>query len=126
MGVVFLLEAAFIFLVTQISGHPVLFVMIFPVVFFGYGQLNTLLGATSGDLFGARQASANFGLVYTGKGAAALFSGWGAAAIASAFAGSFVAPYYIAAVCDVIAAILAFFVLKPIARRTVARARQSH
>ncbi len=121
MGVVFLIEAAFIFLVTQISGHPVLFVVIFPIVFFGYGQLNTLLSATSGDLFGSRHASANFGMIYTGKGAAALFSGWGAAAIAAAFAGSFAAPYYIAAVCDVIAAGLAFFLLKPIARRTVAR-----
>jgi OFA family oxalate/formate antiporter-like MFS transporter len=53
-----------------------------------------------------------------------LFSGWGAAAIAAAFAGSFVAPFYIAAGCDVLAALLAFFVLKPIARATPAKARE--
>ena len=124
MTVVFLLEALCIFLVTQITGNPILFVVIFPVVFFGYGQINPLLSATTGDLFGSRNASVNFGMVYTGKGAAAMFSGWGAAAIASAFAGSFAAPYYIAAVCDVLAAALAFFALKPIARKTLARARQ--
>jgi OFA family oxalate/formate antiporter-like MFS transporter len=113
------------FFVTQITGNPVLFVIIFPIVFLGYGQINTLLSATTGDLFGTRNVSANFGMIYTGKGAAAMFSGWGAAAIASAFAGSFAAPYYIAAVCDVFAAALAFFALKPIARRTVARAENS-
>jgi len=124
MLIVFILEAGSIFAVTQIAGDPILFVIVFPLVFFGYGQLNTLLSATTGDLFGSSHASANFGLVYTGKGAAALFSGWGAAAIAAAFAGSFVAPFYIAAACDVLAALLAFFVLKPIARATLAKARQ--
>ncbi|SDS10056.1 oxalate/formate MFS antiporter [Bradyrhizobium canariense] len=122
MMIVFLVEAACIFAVTQIAGSPVLFVVIFPLVFFGYGQLNTLLSATTGDLFGSRYASTNFGMVYTGKGAAAFFSGWGAAAVAAAFAGSFVAPYYIAAACDVLAAALAFFALKPIARNTLANA----
>jgi MFS transporter, OFA family, oxalate/formate antiporter len=122
MAIIFLIEAACIFAVTRIAGNPILFVIIFPLVFFGYGQLNTLLSATTGDLFGSRHASANFGLVYTGKGAAAMFSGWGAAAIAALFAGSFVAPYFIAAACDVLAAVLAFFALKPIARRTLARA----
>src|SRR6201996_7394707 len=123
MLIVFILEAGSIFAVTQIAGNPMLFVIVFPLVFLGYGQLNTLLSATTGDLFGSSHASANFGLVYTGKGAAALFSGWGAAAIAAAFAGSFVAPYYIAAGCDVLAALLAFFALKPIARATLARQR---
>jgi OFA family oxalate/formate antiporter-like MFS transporter len=124
MLIVFILEAGSIFAVTQIAGNPILFVIVFPLVFLGYGQLNTLLSATTGDLFGSSHASANFGLVYTGKGAAALFSGWGAAAIAAAFAGSFVAPFYIAAGCDVLAALLAFFVLKPIARATLAKARE--
>jgi MFS transporter, OFA family, oxalate/formate antiporter len=125
MLIVFILEAGSIFAVTQIAGDPMLFVIVFPLVFLGYGQLNTLLSATTGDLFGSSHASANFGLVYTGKGAAALFSGWGAAAIAAAFAGSFVAPFYIAAGCDVLAALLAFFALKPIARATLARVRKA-
>jgi hypothetical protein len=76
MTIVFLLEAVSIFFVTQITGNPVLFVIIFPIVFLGYGQINTLLSATTGDLFGTRNVSANFGMIYTGKGAAAMFSGW--------------------------------------------------
>ena len=83
MTIVFLLEAVSIFVVTQTTGNPILFVIIFPIVFLGYGQINTLLSATTGDLFGTRNVSANFGMIYTGKGAAAMFSGWGAAVIAS-------------------------------------------
>jgi MFS transporter, OFA family, oxalate/formate antiporter len=124
MTTVFLFEAVCIFLVTQIAGNPILFLIIFPTVFLGYGQINPLLSATTGDLFGSKNISTNFGMIYTGKGAAAFFSGFGAALIASIFAGSFVAPYYIAAGCDVIAAALAFFVLKPIARSTIARAER--
>jgi OFA family oxalate/formate antiporter-like MFS transporter len=119
MTMVFLLEAACIFFVTQISGNRILFVLIFPLLFFGYGQINTLLSATTGDLFGSKNVSANFGMIYTGKGAAAIFSGWGAAVIAASFGGSFVAPYYVAAVCDVVAAALAFFFLRPIARERI-------
>lgn len=122
MAMVFLLEAVCIFLVTRIASNPIFFVLIFPIVFFGYGQINALLAAATGDLFGSRNASANFGMLYTGKGAAALFSGWGAAVIAASFGGSFTTPYNIAALCDVVAAALAFLVLKPIARNTIARA----
>jgi MFS transporter, OFA family, oxalate/formate antiporter len=120
MSVVFVLEGIFIFCVTQITGSPILFVVIFPLIFFGYTQINTLLSATTGDLFGARHVSANFGMLYTAKGAAAIFSGWGAARVAAAFAGSFQAPYYIAAACDLLAAVLAIFVLKPLVRAKLA------
>ena len=54
MLIVFILEAGSIFAVTQIAGNPILFVIMFPLVFLGYGQLNTLLSATTGDLFGSR------------------------------------------------------------------------
>jgi OFA family oxalate/formate antiporter-like MFS transporter len=93
---------------------------VFPLIFFGYTQINTLLSATTGDLFGARHVSANFGMLYTAKGAAAIFSGWGAARVAAAFSGSFQAPYYIAAACDLFAAVLAIFVLKPMVRAKLA------
>jgi OFA family oxalate/formate antiporter-like MFS transporter len=48
-------------------------------------------------------------------------AGWGAALVAAAFAGSFQVPYYIAAVFDVLAAILAFFALKPLVRARMAK-----
>jgi OFA family oxalate/formate antiporter-like MFS transporter len=47
-------------------------------------------------------------------------AGWGAAAVAAMYAGSFSVPYYIAAVFDLIAAVLALWVLKPIIRRRIA------
>jgi OFA family oxalate/formate antiporter-like MFS transporter len=49
-----------------------------------------------------------------------IMAGWGAAAVAAHYAGSFSVPYYIAAVFDVIAAVLALFVLRPIIRKRIA------
>jgi OFA family oxalate/formate antiporter-like MFS transporter len=123
MGLVFTLEAIFIFLVTRITGHPVLFVLVFPLVFLGYGQVNSLLSSATGDLFGTRNVAANFGLTYTAKGLAGLFGGWGAAVLAALFAGSFQVPYYVGAGCDLLAAVLALVILKPLARARMLDAR---
>ena len=65
-------------------------------------------------------SSGNYGIMYTAKGLASILAGWGAAAVAAMFAGSFSVPYYIAAVFDITAAILALFVLRPIVRRRIA------
>ena len=48
-------------------------------------------------------------------------AGFGAAAVAAAYAGSFAVPYYVAAVFDLIAAILALFALRPLVRSRIAR-----
>jgi OFA family oxalate/formate antiporter-like MFS transporter len=60
-------------------------------------------------------------MLYTAKGLSSIMAGWGAALVAAAFAGSFVVPYYIAAVFDVLAAVLAFFALKPLVRARMAK-----
>jgi OFA family oxalate/formate antiporter-like MFS transporter len=41
--------------------------------------------------------------------------------MAAFFAGSFVVPYYITAIFDAMAALLAFFVLRPVIRSRIAR-----
>jgi len=121
MTLAFAVEALFIFLVTQIAGRPVLFVLVLPFVFLSWGEIYALFSAITGDVFGPKNASANYGMLYTAKGLSSIMAGWGAALVAAAFAGSFQVPYYIAAIFDTAAAILAFFALKPLVRTRMAR-----
>ncbi len=119
MCLAFAVEAFFIFMVTQIAGNHMLFILVLPFVFLSWGEIYALFSAITGDVFGPKNASANYGMLYTAKGLSSIFAGWGAAAVAAAFAGSFQVPYYVAAICDLTAAILAFFALKPLVRARI-------
>ena len=121
MAFAFLLEGSLIFLVTQISGYPLLFVVLLPFVFLAWGEIYALFSALTGDVFGPKNATANYGMLYTAKGLATIGAGYGAALVASWFAGSFVVPYYIAAILDVCAAIAALFFLRPLVRGRIAK-----
>lgn len=121
MTLAFAVEAVLIFLMTQIHGHPMLFVLVLPFVFLSWGEIYALFSAITGDVFGPKNATANYGMLYTAKGVSSILAGFGAAMLAAYFAGSFVVPYYITAVFDAIAAILAFFVLRPLIRSRIAK-----
>jgi OFA family oxalate/formate antiporter-like MFS transporter len=120
MAFAFLLEGVLIFLMTQIMGQPILFMILMPFVFLAWGEIYALFSALTGDVFGPKNASGNYGIMYTAKGLASILAGWGAAAVAAMYAGSFSVPYYISAIFDITAAILALFVLRPIVRRRIA------
>jgi len=121
MALVFTLEAIFVFLVTQITGNPVLFVVVFSLVFFCWGEIYSLFPSVTGDVFGAKNSASNYGMMYTSKGLAAVIGGYGAAALAAVFAGSFIVPFYIATILDLLAAVLMFFVIRPLVRNRIAR-----
>ncbi len=57
MPLAFALEAFFAFMVTQIIGSPVLFVVILAPVFFCRGEMCALFPAVTGDVFGAKNGS---------------------------------------------------------------------
>ena len=120
MAFAFTLEGVLIFMMTQIMGNPIAFMILMPFVFLAWGEIYALFSAITGDVFGPKNASGNYGILYTAKGAASIMAGWGAAAVAAAYAGSFSVPYYIAAVFDLTAAALALFVLRPIIRKRIA------
>ena len=120
MAFAFALEGVLILLMTQIMGMPIAFMILMPFVFLAWGEIYALFSAITGDVFGPKNASGNYGILYTAKGAASIMAGYGAAAVAAAYAGSFVVPYYIAGVFDLIAASMALFVLRPIIRRRIA------
>ena len=120
MAFAFALEGVLIFLMTQISGNPMAFMLLMPFVFLAWGEIYALFSAITGDVFGPKNASANYGILYTAKGMSAILAGWGAAAVAARYAGSFAVPYYISAAFDITAAALALFVLRPIIRKRIA------
>jgi len=120
MAFAFAFEGVLIFLMTQISGQPIAFMILMPFVFLAWGEIYALFSAVTGDVFGPKNASGNYGILYTAKGVSSIMAGWGAAAVAAHFAGSFSVPYYIAAVFDLTAAFLALFILRPIIRKRIA------
>ena len=120
MAFAFALEGVLIFMMTQISGNPIAFMILMPFVFLAWGEIYALFSAITGDVFGPKNASGNYGIMYTAKGLASIMAGWGAAAVAAAYAGSFSVPYYISAAFDIVAAVLALFVLRPIIRKRIA------
>ncbi len=120
MAFAFALEGVLIFMMTQISGNPIAFMILMPFVFLAWGEIYALFSAITGDVFGPRNASGNYGIMYTAKGLASIMAGWGAAAVAAMYAGSFSVPYYIAAVFDIVAAVMALLILKPIIRKRIA------
>ena len=120
MAFAFALEGVLIFLMTQISGSPIAFMILMPFVFLAWGEIYALFSAITGDVFGSKNASGNYGILYTAKGLASIMAGWGAAAVAAAYAGSFSVPYYISSAFDIVAAVLALYILRPIIRKRIA------
>jgi OFA family oxalate/formate antiporter-like MFS transporter len=120
MAFAFAFEGVLIFMMTQIMGSPVAFMILMPFVFLAWGEIYALFSAITGDVFGPKNASGNYGILYTAKGLASIMAGWGAAAVAAYYAGSFEVPYYIAAAFDITAAVLALWVLRPIIRKRIA------
>jgi MFS transporter, OFA family, oxalate/formate antiporter len=121
MFLTFGIEAILVFLVTKIAGSPIAFVMLFSFVFLFWGEIYSLFSATTGDVFGPKNASANYGMVYTAKGLASVFAGFGAAALAAYLGGSFAVAFYISAVLCAIASVFSLFVLRPLVRGRIAK-----
>jgi OFA family oxalate/formate antiporter-like MFS transporter len=89
------------------------------LVFFAWGEIYSLFPATCTDIYGRKFATTNYGILYTAKGTASLLVPL--ANVLTAATGSWHAVFYVAAILNVVAAIMALFVLKPMRARTIAR-----
>jgi MFS transporter, OFA family, oxalate/formate antiporter len=121
MTIAFAVEAVLVFAVTRIAGNAVGFVALFSFIFLFWGEVFSLFSAATGDFFGAKNASVNYGMVYTAKGLGSVLAGYGAAFVAAYYAGSFEVPFYASSLLCLTAAALSFFALKPLMRRRLAR-----
>jgi OFA family oxalate/formate antiporter-like MFS transporter len=117
MFIAFLCEAAAVFGLLQLTHRPVYFILFSGLCFFAWGEIFSLFPSITGDLFGRKWATTNYGIVYTSKGLASIFAG-PVAALASVKTGSWVQVFYAMVACDVLAAFLALFWLKPVAQKT--------
>jgi OFA family oxalate/formate antiporter-like MFS transporter len=116
MAITFFLEAVAIFLLLQVIDRPVWFVILSGFVFFAWGNIYSLFPAAIGDLFGPKYATTNYGLQYTAKGTASIFAGVGAAWLVEV-TGSWTPVFWAAIACDLVAAGLALFWLRPLVTR---------
>ena len=118
MFVAFLIEGIGIYSLLMFAGNPLLFVILSGLVFFAWGEIYSLFPATCTDIYGRKFATTNYGLLYTAKGTAALLVPL--ANVLTNATGSWHAVFYVAAVLNIIAAVMALAVLKPMRMRVVA------
>ena len=109
MFVAFLLEAVGIAALVAFAHNPVLFVILTGLVFFAWGEIYSLFPAACSDRFGTKYCTANYGMLYTAKGTAALLVPLSAYLQASQ---GWVTVFWLASGANLVAALLALFVLK--------------
>jgi OFA family oxalate/formate antiporter-like MFS transporter len=114
MAIAFFAGAAALYTLSQSGSNPATFVLVTAVYFGVYGEIFSLFPATQGDTFGSKYAASNAGMLYTAKGAGALLVPF-AAVIAKAHGWG--AVFSLAMTFNVIAGLLALFVLKPMRAR---------
>ncbi len=114
MALAFAIGAGALFMLTQSGTNPLMFVLLTALYFGVYGEIFSLFPATQGDTFGAKYAAANAGMLYTAKGSGALL-----VPIAATIAKSngWDAVFMIAMSFNLLAAVLALVVLKPLRAR---------
>jgi OFA family oxalate/formate antiporter-like MFS transporter len=119
MFIAFGLEGCMIMLLYWYGQDPVAFVVLTALVFFAWGEIYSLFPSTTTDTFGPKYATTNAGLMYTAKGTASLLVPL--ANVLKVSTGSWHAVFFVAALLNVIAALLALFVLKPMRKAQIER-----
>jgi OFA family oxalate/formate antiporter-like MFS transporter len=119
MFIAFLIEGIGIYALLLFAGSPVRFVILSGLVFFAWGEIYSLFPATCTDIYGRKFATTNYGMLYTAKGTAALLVPL--ANVLTNATGSWHAVFNVAAILNIVAAVIALAVLKPMRIRTMAR-----
>jgi MFS transporter, OFA family, oxalate/formate antiporter len=112
MAIAFLLEAASVTLMVLLRDNTLAFVLLSGVVFFGWGEIFSLFPSTLTDTFGAKHATTNYGWLYIAQGVGSILGG-PLAAMLREQTGSWLPVFTIAIAMDVLTAVLALAVLKP-------------
>ena len=111
MFIAFALEAVGILALYQFGQNPIAFVILTGLVFFAWGEIYSLFPSTCADTFGSKYAAANAGLLYTAKGTASLLVPL--SSVLAAATGGWHTVFIVASIMNAIAALMAWFVLKP-------------
>lgn len=111
MFIAFAIEAVGILALFHYGHNPFAFVILTGIVFFAWGEIYSLFPSTCADTFGSKFASANAGLLYTAKGTASLLVPL--SAVLASVTGGWYAVFLVASALNATAALMAWFVLKP-------------
>src|SRR6266478_4958045 len=114
MFIAFALEGVGIIALANFGTDPTAFVLLSGLVFFAWGEIYSLFPSTVTDTFGATYATTNTGLMYTAKGTAALLVPLTSVMAAK---GNWHTVFMAAAVLNILAALLAILILKPMRSR---------
>jgi oxalate/formate antiporter len=119
MALAFAMEGIAMAVWLALIDHPMAFVLLSGLVFFGWGEIFSLFPATLTDTFGARYATKNYGCLYIAQGIGAIFGG-PLASLLHAGTGGWTPVFVVAICCDLATAVLALAVLKPMRARYLA------
>jgi OFA family oxalate/formate antiporter-like MFS transporter len=111
MAMVFTLGAFSYWALGTFGTTPWAFIVLAGLIFFTWGEIFSLFPATCTDTFGPKYAATNAGLLYTAKGTAV----WGVplASVLQEHYHSWHAVFVVSALMNVVVAVLAIMVLKP-------------
>ena len=123
MFIAFALESVGILMLYHYGHNPILFVVLTGIVFFAWGEIYSLFPSTCADTFGSRYAASNAGMLYTAKGTASLLVPL--SSVLAASTGSWQAVFIAASAVNAAAALLAWFVLRPMRRKHIEASRLS-
>ena len=119
MFIAFFAEGVGIWFLYLNADDPLLFVLLSGVVFFAWGEIYSLFPATCTDIYGRKFATTNYGLLYTAKGTASLLVPL--ANVLQVATGSWKVVFLVAAALNIVAAVMALVVLKPMRTKTMSR-----
>jgi OFA family oxalate/formate antiporter-like MFS transporter len=122
MFIAFAIEAVGILCLYQFGSNPVLFVILTGLVFFAWGEIYSLFPSTCADTFGSKYAASNAGMLYTAKGTASLLVPLSSVLMSAT--GSWHAVFVAASLMNAAAALLAWFVLRPMRRNLMVQSTQ--
>jgi oxalate/formate antiporter len=117
MALAFTLEGLTMYALLIWGHDPALFVILTALVFLGWGEIFSLFPATQADMFGPKHQPNNLGFLLMSIAVASVFGGPLAGLIYES-TGSWTPVFVIVSCLDLLAASLAFFVLKPMRLRS--------
>ena len=119
MFLTFLAEGIGILCLNRYGSDPVSFVVLAGLVFFAWGNIFSIFPAVTSDHFGKKYATTNYALLYTAKGCAAFFVPIGS--ILALRTGNWSTTLVIAALANILAAVMMVVLVKPLRVRELRR-----
>jgi MFS transporter, OFA family, oxalate/formate antiporter len=119
MAIAFGFGAVAYWLLGGLGTAPWAFVAFAALIFLTWGEIFSLFPSTCTDTFGTKFATVNLSMLYTAKGASAVFTP--AANVIKDAAGSWQMVFLIATVMNLVVVALALFVLRPMRARIIER-----